>query len=204
MKNNQKRITKKFLSLCSNKLAVALAMVGLLAAAPMVQAGVTQLSFLQTLVQVTGDSGQFSGSSTAGDYIQWASAKGLTPSGGWNLSGNLSKGQLAQLLVQLLNLNPKKGGGDYVRVLQREGIDLSGIADDAAISGANVASILGNGSFPVAFVNTGSPAKGNNGVGNGEDPPPPGFLNPKNPHFGGGQNDGPGTGPGNPNPHNKP
>src|SRR5439155_2974078 len=99
-------------------------------------------------------------------------------------------GQLAQLLVQLLNLNPKKGGGDYVRVLQREGIDLSGIADDAAISGANVASILGNGSFPVAFVNTGSPAKGNNGVGNGEDPPPPGFLNPKNPHFGGGQNDG--------------
>jgi hypothetical protein len=40
--------------------------------------------------------------------------------------------------------------------------------------------------------------KGNNGVGNGQDPPPPGWQNPRNPHFGQPGNDGPGTGPGNP------
>src|SRR5437899_3255913 len=144
MKNNQTRslrITKLF----SNKLAVALALIGFLAAAPLVQAGVTQLAFLQTLVQITGDSGQFSSSSTPQDFVAWASAKGLAPSGGWNLSGNLSKEQLAQLLVQLLNLNPKKGGGDYIRILQREGIDLSGIADGAAITGQNLANTLAGG-----------------------------------------------------------
>jgi hypothetical protein len=40
-----------------------------------------------------------------------------------------------------------------------------------------------------SFASQGSGQKGNNGVGNGEDPQPPG--NPK-------VNDGPGTGPGNP------
>lgn len=194
MKNNQKRLTK---------FAVGFALVGLLAAAP-VQAGVTQLSFLQTLVQVTGDSGQFSSSSTPQDFVSWASAKGLTPSGGWNLSANLKKDQLAQLLVQLLKLNPKKGGGDYIRVLQREGIDLSGIADGSDVSYSQVASTIGSGTLVILTQPSGSPAKGNNGLGNGQDAPPPGFLNPKNPHFGGGQNDGPGTSPGNPNPHNKP
>ena len=38
--------------------------------------------------------------------------------------------------------------------------------------------------------------KGNNGIGNGQDPPPPPWQNPHNPHFGQPQNDPPG--PGNP------
>jgi len=202
MKNNQKRSIRS-IKLFPSKLAVALALIGFLAAAPLVHAGVTQLAFLQTLVQVTGDSAQFSSSSTPQDFVAWATAKGLAPSGGWSLTANLNKDQLAQLLVQLLNLNPKKGGGDYIRILQREGIDLSGIAD-GAVSGQNLASTLNQGMIVIVSSNTGSPVKGNNGLGNGQDPPPPGFLNPHNPHFGGGQNDGPGTSPGNPNPHNKP
>jgi hypothetical protein len=194
--------TTKLIHLLSSKLALTLVALGLLAVAPIaVQAGgVTQLAFLQTLAQVTGDGGQFGPGSTAQDYIQWAQAKGMTPAGGWNASATLSKDQLAQLVVQLLNLNPKKGGGDYIRILQREGIDLSG--DDSQVTPKSLASLFGSPFLP--RVPSGSPAKGNNGVGNGEDPPPPGFLNPKNPHYGGGQNDGPGTSPGNPNPHNKP
>src|SRR5438046_855573 len=106
MKNNQKRSMRaKLINLFPSKLAVVLALLGLLTVTPLVQAGVTQLAFLQTLVQLSGDSGQFSSSATAQDFVQWAQAKGLNPSGGWNLSGNLSKDQLAQLLVQLLNLN---------------------------------------------------------------------------------------------------
>src|SRR6266705_4668023 len=139
MKNNQKRSTR-ITKLFFNKLAVALALIGFFAAAPLVPAGVTQLAFLQTLVQVTGDSGQFSSSSTPQEFIAWASAKGMAPSGGWNLSANLSKDQLAQLLVQLLNLNPKKGGGDYIRILQREGIDLG---SDSTVTPKSLASLFG-------------------------------------------------------------
>src|SRR5215211_5492204 len=111
MKNNQK---------CSYKLLIVLATCGLLALIPLsTQAkGVTQLGFLQTLAQLSGDSGQFGAGASAQDFVQWAQAKGMNPASGWNPSANLSKGELAQLLVQLLNLNPKKGGADYVRILQ--------------------------------------------------------------------------------------
>ena len=188
MKNNQKR---------SFKLTILVAVLGLLVAIPLSSqaGGVTQLAFLQTLVQVSGDSGQFGSSSTAQDFIQWAQAKGMTPAGGWNPSATLSKAELAQLLVQLLNLNPKKGGGDYIRILQREGIELG---DEEQVS--NLGSLFNQNLFTLRIPNSGCPVKhGNNGVGNGEDAPPPGWLNPKNPHFGQPQNDGPGTGPGHPN-----
>src|SRR6266511_177767 len=107
MKNIQKR---------SFKVTILIAVLGLLVAIPLSSqaGGVTQLAFLQTLIQVSGDSGQFGPSSTAQDFIQWAQAKGMTPAGGWNPSATLTKAELAQLLVQLLNLNPKKGAGDYI------------------------------------------------------------------------------------------
>ena len=184
MKNNQKR---------SFKVTILIAVLGLLVAIPLSSqaGGVTQLAFLQTLVQISGDAGQFGSSSTAQDFIQWAQAKGMNPAGGWNPSATLTKSELAQLLVQLLNLNPKKGGSDYIRILQREGIELG---DDEQISNLGV---LFDQPLFTPRITSGSPVKhGNNGVGNGEDPPPPGWV--KN-HPGREQNDGPGTGPGHPN-----
>src|SRR5437867_394546 len=55
---------------------------------------VTQLHFLQTLAQLSGDSAQFNASSTPADYVHWAQSKGLNPSGGWQPTANLSKGVL--------------------------------------------------------------------------------------------------------------
>lgn len=84
---------------------------------------VTQLSYLQTLVQLTGETGTFS---SPADYVQWATAKGMVPTGGWQPTAKLSKAVLSQTIVQLYNLNSKKAGGDYERILIREGIKLSG------------------------------------------------------------------------------
>jgi len=84
---------------------------------------VTQLTYLQWLVKVSGDSGQFNNSSTAHDYVQWAQAKGMSPNGGWKPDKVLNREQLATTLVQYLGLATKKGG-DPLKVLQREGLDL--------------------------------------------------------------------------------
>src|SRR5260221_9679707 len=93
---------------------------------------VTQLHFLQTIAQLSGASGQFSSSSTAADYVHWAQSVGINPSGGWQPGANLNKAALAQTLVQELNLNPNKFGGDYARILVREGIDLSRVGDQVS------------------------------------------------------------------------
>jgi hypothetical protein len=152
---------------------------------------ITQGECLQWLVQVTGDSGQFSPTSTAADLIQWARVKGMNPNGGWQPNAILTREALAEILVQLFGLNPKKfGGGDYARILAREGIELP---TDADISRASLVSVLGELTFQTRIVQTtigvGSPnRKGNAGKGNGEDPPPPGWnQNPRNPHFGQGE-----------------
>ena len=162
---------------------------------------VTQLEFIQWLVQVTGENSQFSAASGAADYVQWAQSKGLTPAGGWKPDSPLNRQVLAQAVAQLLNLSStaKSGADDYIRILAREGLSLP---DADEINRGQLASFLSQNISP--RIPSGSPAKGNNGLGNGEDPPPPGWLNPRNPHAGSGQNDGPGTGPGNPgnNPHN--
>jgi len=92
-------------------------------------APVSQFQFLQTIAQISGASGQFSANSTAADYVHWAQSKGINPSGGWQPGAALTKGALAQTLVQILNLNPNKFGGDYARILIREGIDLSSVGD---------------------------------------------------------------------------
>jgi hypothetical protein len=163
---------------------------------------VTQLEFIQWLVQVTGDNSQFTATSGTADYLQWAQSKGLSPSGGWKPTATLTREVLAQALVQLLNLSAttKNGVDDYIRILAREGFS---VPDAPEISRAQLVSFLSINLS--ARIPSGSPAKGNNGLGNGEDPPPPGWLNPRNPHTGNGQNDQPAQ-TGNPqnNPHNHP
>src|SRR5437867_2115900 len=159
---------------------ITLAMLAFTAGSARAAHGITQLEYIQWLVQATGETSQFTGTSTAADYQQWAQGKGLLPNGGWRLTARLTKPVLAQTLVQLLNLSTSdKDGNDFARVLLREGINLP-TADD--IDRGSLVNFLSTPSIPIP--NPGSPAKGNNGVGNGEDPPPPGFLNPNNPHFG--------------------
>src|SRR4051794_4233271 len=84
----------------------------------------TQLEFLQWMVQVSGDNSQFTANSKAEDYVNWAKTKGMNPGTGWQPNAKLQRDILAQALVQLYNLNPKKYGGDFVRILAREGIVL--------------------------------------------------------------------------------
>jgi hypothetical protein len=131
---------------------------------------VTQLKFLQTLAELTGDSGLFSAGSQASDYVQWAQNRGIGPSGGWKATSKLSSDVLAQSLVQLYGLNPRKYGGDYYRILEREGIVID---RSASVSGESLASLLDNPvvglkSQQVAGASTSAQKPGNgNGFGFG-------------------------------------
>lgn len=151
---------------------------------------VSQLKFLQTLAQLTGDAGQFSASSTAADYSQWAKNKGMTQD--WNPKAKLSSDVVALSLVQLFGLNPRKYGGDLYRNLEREGIVLE---RGATVSSETLAALVDNPvvtlkTYQLAAVTT-SPSKPGNGNGfgfglvhnpNGIPPGKPGFVNPGNPH----------------------
>ena len=122
----------------------------------------SQLGYLQTLAQVSGDGGQFTSGSTPADYMHWAQSKGLNPSGGWQPSANVSKNVIAQTLVQLFDLSPTKLGGDYARILTREGIDLSSFGD--VVTKENLVSLLDQSAFQTRIVisasnGTGSSAK---------------------------------------------
>jgi hypothetical protein len=86
---------------------------------------ISQLEYLQWMVQLTGDSASFSAESSGADYVQWARAKGMDPSGGWNPNSALTSDQLAQSLVQLYGLNSRKYGGDNYKTLTREGINIT-------------------------------------------------------------------------------
>ncbi len=86
------------------------------------EAPMTQLEFIKWMVQLTGANDQFNANSTANDYVQWARDNGMNPSGGWKTAEALTREQLAVFLVQYLNINPKKMGGDYFRILEREGV----------------------------------------------------------------------------------
>ncbi|MDB6035185.1 MAG: hypothetical protein JWM16_5523, partial [Verrucomicrobiales bacterium] len=134
--------------------------------------GITQLEFLKWMTQVVGDKNQFNANSTAQDYVNWAKVKGMNPSGGWQPSATLKRDTLAQVLVQLFNLNPKKYGGDFVRILAREGIDLP---NDKEVSRRGLVSLISESSFlePLKEIFGPSPFKHpNNGKGNGDQPPP--------------------------------
>ena len=182
------------------KAIIAICMAGFLTVFTPSAKAISQLEFLQWMVQLTGDNVQFNAASTPADYSQWAMSKGMNPTGGWQPNSALTPEQLAQVLVQLYGLNPRKFGGDYFRILEREGITIdrsSGEVTRAALAGLVDEFGFQSRTAILARANT-TEIKGNNGLGNGEDPPPPGWLNPRNPHFGQPQNDGPGHGPGNP------
>jgi len=87
---------------------------------------VTQLEYLQWLANLSGN---HLGSSKDA-YINWARSLGINPSGGWKADDRLKGDTLAATLVQVLGLNANKYGGDAVRILQREGIDLSKVDGD--------------------------------------------------------------------------
>src|SRR5689334_5321241 len=72
-------------------------------------AAVSQLSYLQTLVQLTGEGSQLPEGSTGADYIRWARQKGMVND--WNGKAKLSSDVLARSLVLLFRLNPSKYGG---------------------------------------------------------------------------------------------
>ncbi len=117
---------------------VALGMAGFLSFLTPAANAITQLEFLQWMVQLSGDNAQFTAGSSSADYAQWARDKGMSPTGGWQPTAALSPEQLAQALVQLYGLNPTKFGGNYFRILEREGIDInqsSGEVTRAALAG---------------------------------------------------------------------
>jgi len=157
---------------------------------------VTQLKYLQTLAQLTGDAGQFTAGAQPLDYTQWAQTRGIEPAGGWKTGAKLSSDVLAESLVQLYGLNPRKYGGDYYRILEREGIVIERTSN---VSGEYLAGLLDNPvvalkAFQVAAAGT-SPTKPGKGHGfgfgwyrhQGLPQPPPGDGPPfghGNPHLG--------------------
>lgn len=146
----------------SSKFAIALAiMVGLMAGPLSAKAEdhVSQLTYLQWLVKVSGDTAQFNNSSTAQDYVQWALAKGLSPNGGWKPTHNLDKNALATTLVQYLGLSTKKGG-DPIKVLQREGLDLlKALADDEEVTKHALVFVFDDDMFKLRIPGVHSPHK---------------------------------------------
>jgi hypothetical protein len=128
---------------------------------------VTQLEFIQWIVQVTGESSLFSADSKAADYVNWAKTKGMNPGTGWQPNAKLQRDVLAQALVQLYNLNPKKYGGDFARILAREGIELP---TDNDVSRRDLVALLdtpGTPPFPIVSPHS----HPNNGHFGGTPPP---------------------------------
>ena len=91
----------------------------------------TQHQYLQWMANICGN--RLSSSATANDYAIWARGKGMNPTGGWQLNAKLSREVVAQTLVQLLNLAPRKGNFDAIRILEREGIFISSSAGYVSI-----------------------------------------------------------------------
>lgn len=144
---------------------------------------ITQGEFLGWLASATGEAADLPSNPTMNDLVQWAMDKGLNPTDGWQPAAKLTKDVLAQTLVQLFNLNPKKYGGDFVKNLLREGIVLP---DEETLDRAGLVNVLDQfdmqSKLPKLSKNPFTPIKGNNGKFG--DPLPPGFLNPRNPHYG--------------------
>jgi len=159
---------------------------------------VSQLKYLQTLAQLTGDADQFSSSSKPADYVQWAKSKSITVS--WSPTDALTSDQVAVSLVNIYGLNPRKYGGDVYKILEREGIT---VPKTGTITGAQLSSIIDSSAFAsrtgALAVVTQSPNKPGNGqgfgFGLGNNPngipkpngnPPPNPANPRrvgNPHL---------------------
>ena len=125
----------------------------------------TQHQYILWMANVTGDS--LPAGATGDDLTTWARGKGMNPTGGWQLNAKLSKQVMAQTLVQLLNLAPRKGTFDAVRILEREGIVIQSGADGIRIkdfvaavdSGFLAAAKPGNGFGDKNHDHTGPPGQ---------------------------------------------
>jgi len=162
---------------------------GILAPSTASAAGVSQLTYLQVLAQLTGDSSQLPEGAKSSDYIKWARVKGMVID--WNTRGKLSSDLLAKSLVLLFRLNPAKYGGDQYRILEREGIV---VARSASVSSETLSALINDPTVQLKTrqlaESTTSPNKPGNGIGfgfglvnnpNGIPPGRPGFVNPANP-----------------------
>lgn len=85
--------------------------------------GLTQLEYIQWLVQLSGEAARFSEASVPNDYVVWARSHGMDPKAGWSLNSKVSRDVLAQTIAQFLKLNPGQQS-DYIRILQRNGIEI--------------------------------------------------------------------------------
>lgn len=140
----------------------------------------TQLQFVHVLIQISGSADQLPANASTADYIQWAESQGVSPKGGWRPDAVLNGDVVAETLVQLLKLNPKKFGGDFKKNLLREGIV---VPDGDELSRGQVLAMLDSFEAQPRLIDakmTVSPVKGGRPAGK----IPPGFLNPKNPHYG--------------------
>lgn len=125
---------------------------------------VTQLKYLQTLAQLSGE--KFPAGTSAADYIQWAKNKNMNLN--WNAKAKLSSDVLAESLVQLYGLNPRKYGGDLYRILEREGIviERSSSVSNEALAALVDNPVVAQKTLQVAGTET-SPVKPGDGNGNG-------------------------------------
>src|SRR6266851_683418 len=168
---------------CAKKLGLlvlgivtALALLGPSRAAADQSSPITQLEFLQWMVQLSGDTPKFSANSTAADYVKWGNDHGMTAISKPNAP--LSHAQLSQAIVQFLQINPNKLGGDPTRILAREGITVGGTSTDPVTRTDIIVMIEG---LQPRITNPSPFANGNGfGIGLGNNPnhnpptPPPG------------------------------
>src|SRR6266568_6318108 len=185
---------------CAKKLGLlvvgivaALALLGPSRAAADQSTPITQLGFLKIMVQVSGDTPSFNANSTAADYVLWARGKGVNVA--LQPNAPLSRALLSQALVQLLQINPNKFGGDPTRILAREGITVistGGSADDPTVTSQDLLAMLDQNGLNPTRLQPSSPFANGNGFGFGlihnpnHNPPtpPPGNPPPSsgNPH----------------------
>jgi len=128
----------------------------------------TQQQYLQWMANICGE--RLSASGTGQELINWAREKGMNPAGGWQLNAKLSKDVVAQTLVQLLNLAPRKGNFDAVRILEREGILIS--STDGYVSQKSFVTLVDTGLpsriSPTANLRGGPPSETRPGNGKGD------------------------------------
>ena len=153
---------------------------------------VTQGELLRWLVHLRGEESTLPANAEISDYIQWARRHKIEPKGGWNPDAVLTTESFAEVLAQLYGLDTKRESASLL--LEKEGIVIPAVDEVTRVTLVKVVDEFGFQSRAASQIEAPTTKiKGNNGVGNGLDPAPPG--NPK-------PNDGPGTGPGNPG--NKP
>jgi hypothetical protein len=95
-------------------------------------ANITQLDFVQWLAQLVGVT--MDADAKADDYIKWAKKMDWEPEGGWDKKKKLTKQDVAEVLLEALDLQPKKKvkGDAAVRLLASLGIT---VPDDLSHSG---------------------------------------------------------------------